>query len=391
MHTDWASRTGCKAWRRAAFAGAFGLLLLTSAAYAADTPASYPYKEKFRSQCVMTWPRDAGDRGVTYVGQWSVTRDGRVYVATQWRVKEFGPTGLLRRATEPLLRGGTWQFAVDSKGCTYVIHDGGGSSDVLSKFDAQGKLVSTDPTRTDGFDPPELPRLKFEYQNLKPVRLISGEIESFADRVQVECAEHNIHTEFMSIQVDDQDRICLMVSPFHDQIGDQYVAFSTDGYFLSMLPAMPPTNVDAAGRKYLFNEQAQALVMYSPNDEVLRVYPKHLPVDGPALLTAWDEGTPEGHKAFEEGQEMACGPTVDDAGSLYLFTVQRDNPEAGLTGEMHAYKMDNAGHVLGRSTNLPRVSDGSGHYTPLIDPHGQVWWLNFLPDRTEVMRGTFAP
>ena len=397
MYTNCAPNVGCRVPPRATqrglrpstLAGIIGLLLMASAACAADTPASYPYKEKFQSQCVMTWPRDRSDRGVTDVEDWSVTRDGRVYVATQGRVKEFGPTGRLRRATEPALWGGIEWFAVDSKGCIYAIH--GGTADVLSKFDSQGKLVSADPTQTDDFGPPESQRLRFEYQDHKPVRLISGEIESFADRVRVECAEHNIHTEFLFIQIDDQNRICLMMLPFYDQTGYPCVAFNTDGYFLSTLPAMPPKNVDAAGRKYLIDDQVRALTMYSPTDEVLRVYPEHLPVDGPTFLTAWDQGTPEGHKAFEEGQEMACGPTVDDAGNLYLFTVQTPNPEAGITGELHAYKMDNAGHVLGRSTGIPPVPDASDHYVPLIDPRGQVWWLNFLPDRTEVMRGTFAP
>jgi len=53
-------------------------------------------------------------------------------------VKWFTPDGALALVTQPRLDG-VVAFAVDSKGCIYVIH--GAMQGLISKFDARGQLL----------------------------------------------------------------------------------------------------------------------------------------------------------------------------------------------------------------------------------------------------------
>lgn len=342
----------------------------------------------FKAEKLMVWSRGTGDTQVLDISSFVVGPDDSVYVATQGRVKRFSSEGELMLVTQPRLKN-IVAFAVDSKGCIYVIH--GVMQGLISKFDAHGALLSDDPTEAEGRGGLGSERLAFGTDG----SLVNGEEMSFADRVAVACAKHKIALTFRGLTFDGKDRLHVLVS-FSDSGTLGSAVFDTEGSLLEIgAGALNPIRFDDAGSRYVFTSvgersQAAALLMYDPTETILPG-PAQLPADPVVLSGVWTK----------EGIAVASPPlhgwTVDGGGSIYCYGIHaKDTPLAlderrSICSELIVYKMDSAGHILAQSPPLPASPDESDRYEPQVDARGRVYYLEFLADRTEVMRGAFTP
>lgn len=341
----------------------------------------------FQSERLMTWGRAEAKDEVTYASAFSVARDGSVYVATPGRVKKFAPEGGFLLATQPELDRVS-RFAVDSKGCIYVVHGGGLA--LISKFNARGVLLSDDPMEAEGRGGFGSERLAFDSNG----SLVAGEVLSFADRVAVECVKYRIPVFFDAITVDNKDRLHVLIDDRNPYAAGSAI-FDTDGYLVGVGPGgTEAIRFDRAGRKYVFRPtgdwgQTAALTMYSPTEVVLPG-PLKLPVDKIVLPRPNTENLPDDANPLH-------GWSVDDSGNFYCYTLgKRELPTEVRPGEvihsdLYVFKLDPAGHVLAQTPALPDSPEDITHYEPQIDGAGRVYYLDFYSDRIEVMRGTFSP
>ena len=372
-----------------------GVIPLFAAVIAALAVFTLPARSEsgFPAERLMTWYPGERDDAVPYVSGFLVSRDGSIYVGTQGYVRKFASNGRFLLTTRPQLDCVS-RFAVDSKGCIYVVH--GAGAELISKFDAKGLLLSGDPTEAGGRGGFGSERLAFDAEG----SLVSGEVLSFADQVAVECVKHRISLGFRAMSLDNKDRLHVLIDERNPYAAGSAI-FDTDGYLLGVGPgSVHAIRFDRAGREYVFcslnSVQVVAVTMYSPAGAVLPISPM-LPAEEillPRVPSEFSE-TPEEGK-FVEAAPPLYGWSVDDSGNFYCCgSSKRETPtelstDRVIYSDLYVFKMDPAGHVLARSSALPESPDDPC-YEPQIDGQGRVYYLEYYPDRIELMRGTFAP